>query len=207
MEQPTCTVSGCGKTAVRGRRGLCSMHYKRLWKTGDVGPAGRLIAHPSMSLRERFDRVGYDATAEGCWRWRGPIDPSTGYGSLAIGGKQFENAHRASYRLHLGPPDARHVCHTCDNGWCVNPDHLFLGTHLDNMADMVAKGRSNINERNPMARLTDAQVNEIRAERARGVPGAVLAERYGVTRNYVYELSRGRFRDTSRQYPRKPESQ
>ena len=69
----------------------------------------------------------------GCWLWLGFISPD-GYGTRL--------AHRRAWELARGPiPDGMLVCHRCDVRHCVNPDHLFLGTHLDNMRDMIRKGR------------------------------------------------------------------
>ena len=81
---------------------------------------------------------------ESCWIWTRP--PRTdGYGQvLAFDGlkRKVMTAHRVSYLMHHGPlVDGLCVLHSCDTPLCVNPDHLSLGTHLDNMADMVAKGR------------------------------------------------------------------
>lgn len=82
----------------------------------------------------------------GCWLWTGPMKES-GYGRIWNGSKNIL-AHRFSYALHVGPipaGDGYHgacVLHRCDVPACVNPAHLRLGTHADNMADMKAKGRA-----------------------------------------------------------------
>ena len=75
-----------------------------------------------------------------CWNWKGHKDRK-GYGQTKLSGKRF-GAHRLSYLFHLQDPGKNHVLHKCDNPKCVNPDHLFLGTHQDNMSDMSIKGRS-----------------------------------------------------------------
>ncbi len=88
----------------------------------------------------RVDRTDDDT----CWLWTGPSLPS-GYGLIfwRNGGVRFQGySHRVSWEIARGPiPDGLFVCHACDNTKCVNPKHLFLGTHQDNMHDMVAKGR------------------------------------------------------------------
>ncbi len=84
----------------------------------------------------------------GCWVWIGALD-TLGYGHLTIK-RKLRLAHRVSWELANGSiPDGLHVLHHCDNPPCVNPSHLFLGTHLDNMRDMIAKGRSNFNHSKP----------------------------------------------------------
>ena len=100
---------------------------------------------------------------------------------------KYVGAHRWAWTLMHGPiPDGLFVCHHYDNRKCCNPSHLFLGTHDDNMADMVAKGRARASgytsrgEANACARLTERQVVEIRRRYGRGI-GSQRAAEYGVT--------------------------
>jgi hypothetical protein len=86
----------------------------------------------------------------GCWKWTGAIDKGLGYGVIGLGGRAdgIEYAHRLAWFLANGPiEEGKEVCHTCDNRWCVNPDHLFLGTRSDNMKDAHRKNRTRIPSR------------------------------------------------------------
>lgn len=111
---------------------------------------------------EQFE-AGYEIDpSTGCWEWQ--KCKTLGYGRLAVAGTgKKSRAHRQSHALHTGPiPDGMLVCHACDNPSCVNPDHLFLGTQSDNMADMTAKGRQSRGEASGSAKLTKSDVLEIR---------------------------------------------
>lgn len=95
-----------------------------------------------------------------CWTWNAGRHKS-GYGGFSIHGvNRF--AHRVSYAIAHGSLDpALYVCHTCDNKPCVNPKHLFVGTHQDNVDDMVRKGRVSHGEAHHTARLTPPEVEVI----------------------------------------------
>lgn len=125
-----------------------------------------------------------------CWEWSGVRD-RRGYGKF-WDGLTHAKAHRASYRLYVGPiENGMHVLHRCDNPACVNPNHLFLGTHADNMEDKTRKGRSigaHAGENHHFARLTPDAVLAIRAEMR---PYRLIAADYGISMSYVGDIRRG----------------
>lgn len=96
------------------------------------------LAYNIMIIQERIEkRLVIDTS--GCWIWMGGT--SHGYGHIKINGKT-KKVHRVMWELTNGPiPEGIFVLHTCDIPECANPDHLFLGTHTDNMRDMIKKGR------------------------------------------------------------------
>lgn len=119
----------------------------------------------------------------GCWLWTAGKD-ACGYGNFKIEGVTVR-AHRFAYRLEYGNiPVGMQVLHRCDTPACVRPSHLFLGTHTDNHADKISKGRQRgaVGERNSHAKLTLEQVQEIRKKyRGQNVSTATIAKIYGVS--------------------------
>lgn len=149
-----------------------------------------------VGFRQRFEALVARIPFHPCWEWTGrPM--SNGYGRIDRGGARARgatvSAHRAAWELYRGPiPTGFSVLHRCDNPLCVNPDHLFIGTALDNMRDKVAKGRSSFGERNGIARLTNVQVREIRSRRDAGERACDLAQEFGVERSAVWRIMTGR---------------
>lgn len=141
---------------------------------------------------ERMEACIERVTESGCWLWLGST--IRGYGVLSIGSrgngtKRLVYAHRLSWELNRGPiRDGLHVLHRCDVPACCNPDHLFLGTHDDNMADMLRKGRAPHGVSHGRSRLTEDQVREIRAAHGRGVRPIDLARKHGVSDSAIHKI-------------------
>jgi len=134
---------------------------------------------------ERFnEKVDRSAGPDACWHWTGHRLPF-GHGTFSPGrrsGNRHGYAHRFAWEQANGPiPEGLHVLHKCDNPPCVNPAHLFVGTHQDNMRDMVAKKREGRGETLPQAKLTEQSVREMRQRHADGETCVDLAKEYGVT--------------------------
>ena len=132
-----------------------------------------------------------DRQEGGCWVWTA-AKASTGYGCFHD--KRPYRTHRYSWLIHNGPiPAGLLVLHKCDNRLCINPDHLFLGTHAENSQDMVNKGRSkgpnNAGEKHGESKLTDAAVREIRES---PLKGRELAAKFGVSESAVSMVRRGK---------------
>lgn len=130
---------------------------------------GIILRRKGRALAERlWSRVDTSAGANGCWNWTGATVRGW-YGQIRldpigneVSGKK-STTHRVVWELTFGPiPSGMHVCHRCDNPRCVNPAHLWLGTHAENLSDMKAKGRAARGERSGTARLNAKQVQIIR---------------------------------------------
>ena len=137
---------------------------------------------------EKVDILGKNE----CWEWLGSINED-GYGSFKYTGGCL--AHRCAWVLSNGDiPQKMEVCHRCDNPSCCNPNHLFLGTHTDNMKDMISKGRcfDKRGERNSNAKLTKSDVVEIYRRHNGGEPQREIARDFGVTQSAVSYILKGK---------------
>ncbi|WP_226623135.1 HNH endonuclease [Brucella anthropi] len=131
-----------------------------------------------------------------CWPWTGYVS-AKGYGRLRVGGRTT-HAHRLAFSLThkrtLGVKEV--VCHHCDNPPCCNPAHLFVGSVADNNRDKAQKGRARTARRpgaaNPNARLSQADVIDIRSRIARGETNMAISRDYPVSHSMISRIKTGK---------------
>jgi len=177
----SCSIPGCNRT----HYGLsfCRLHWERNHVNGDPlsvrsmrgATVAERLAHYSQPVGDCIEFTGYRDT--------------DGYGHMSVD-KNDVQAHRVSYTINVGPiPDGLIVRHKCDNPPCVDPSHLELGTHGDNAQDRMR--RTYTSACNPSAKLTDAEVSEIRAGLGRGETSRSLAEKFGVGGSSISRIKLG----------------
>lgn len=136
---------------------------------------------------------------EDCWLWTGALKSGRKtkmrYGLFQMGGRGSPIvAHRASWLLHRGPiPVGMKVLHKCDVPSCVNPDHLFLGTQLDNIRDCLSKNRRRklIGSEKPQSRLREGQVKAIRLMLKGDMTCRAIAQHFNVGRSCIAKVKAG----------------
>lgn len=161
---------------------------------GVSAPSTEITITPSL-LKRFWGKV---KKTESCWEWTAALDVN-GYGAFGIGKKVWKT-HRVSFILANGPiPHLLDICHKCDNPKCVRPDHLFAGTHSENMQDMFKKNRQGARENRKRgvefwsAKLDPEKVREIRSIRKhQGIGCRKLAKMFGVTKTAITELLKWR---------------
>lgn len=134
----------------------------------------------------------YSKSENGCWNWNGVKDED-GYGRIyqSLNGKHiYHMAHRASYFIHFGIPESGIlICHRCDNPSCVNPEHLFCGTPMDNMNDRDSKGRQMKGVRHWCCKLDEEKVIAIRELYSSGIhTHESLSNMFGVYKTAIGKI-------------------
>jgi HNH endonuclease len=162
--------------------------------------------HPLMNKpsREEFEKRFWERTtrrpplpgqAIGCLCWTGTIRKRDGYGQVGWGRNNLLKPHRVAFEFTRGVvlTSNEHVLHSCDNPPCVEPSHLRIGTHRDNMADMAKRGRHHKlrGDSAPWSKLNSEAVRIIRAKEGE-ISTAALGELFGVTVQHIRTIQRGK---------------
>ena len=190
MGSSLCSVGGCCRPS--GTRGWCSKHYQRWLAKGDVLAPMQPQAtrgEPARYLRD----VAIPFSGDECLLW--PFGATNGRGRIQVGDRSHLAYRLVCAAVHGEPPAPGHECaHSCGNGHlgCVNPHHLRWATRSENAYDMVLHGTSCRGERNGRAKLTAADVHEIRAKISAGQTLAAIAADHGVSRKAIRLISAGK---------------
>jgi hypothetical protein len=168
-------------------------------KCGGTIVAHMILGYSKEHILERLNRYIKKSNTNDCHYWVGSLTRKGGYGNIKIREKgnrdniKIFKAHRLIYEFLVGPIGDKHVLHKCDNPQCVNPKHLFLGTHQDNMRDMVQKRRTAYGVKSKSAKLTPHDVIEIRKLYARGGHTTrSLGAKYGVDGKHIHNIITGK---------------
>jgi hypothetical protein len=138
------------------------------------------------SVAERMTARTIKDSITGCWNFQGCLVGNYGYGQIDLGGGMRAYAHRVAWALVHGPiPDDKLVLHSCDNGRCVNVEHLRLGTQAENVHESLQKGRYNAYGHQ---KLDARKVLAIRTAAANGEAQGTIAARFGIARNTVSQV-------------------
>jgi hypothetical protein len=172
-----CAGPSCWRAGAHA--GLCAAHAKQR----GIGAPLTALPHPFWSNVNKHGPT-LPSMDSPCWVWTGGAAPF-GYGRIKFQGER--DAHRVSWALHNGAAGKAFVLHRCDNAACVRPDHLFLGSHADNMGDKAKKGRV------PTAKLTRDDVLAIRALVRSGNHPSLrsIARQHGVDHSQIVRLLKG----------------
>jgi len=190
-----CSWPECERQAAS--RGYCHRHYQSARKQGRLPETWERAKSSLWKTNEQRLLEKIAKQPNGCWLWTARLSPQ-GYGQSGYylnGRYRGVRAHRLAYEVWAGEiPPGMFVRHKCDNKGCINPEHLELGTHADNMADLAARGRRKgmlAGENNGRAKLTQHQADQIRKLYASGrFSQEELGEMYGVSQYAVSAIVR-----------------
>jgi hypothetical protein len=169
----------CGKQFLRGLKSLKWWYTARYCSPQCSGIASR------QDRNTTFD-ASYAVAESGCWEWQ-RTRSETNYGRFWDGARVVA-AHRYSYARFVAEPGDLHVRHRCDNPPCVNPAHLELGSHRDNMLDAVERRRNTHGSRHPMSKITEDDVRFIRSS---NLSGRQLAKQLGLAPSTISQIRSG----------------
>jgi hypothetical protein len=188
-KKQSCSIENCENKHYG--KGFCQKHYNNNKRHGDPLVGKSQTQSQNKAGTKEYISENSEIDINGCWIWKRFKD-NKGYGMSGLKGKSIR-AHRLSYLAFVGEiPNNLHVLHNCDNPTCVNPKHLFLGTHQDNMNDKVNKNRQ-------ASKVNKEEVDEIRtlysaelAERAKGsgiqLTQKELGERFRVGQTTIKDI-------------------
>lgn len=159
-----------------------------MMKMNDVELRDKNIGRPKHTEADVIARFLSLVNKGDCWRWMGSIK-SNGYGQIYDHNGKTVSTHRFAWRLWCGNiPTGICVLHKCDNRLCVRPDHLFLGTHQDNIDDAVKKKRVRFGQIHHKSKMTDLEIQQCRTEWKSSKDTLRIAHKYSVNKSTIQRI-------------------
>lgn len=176
------TSLSCAKSKGECVNTITENDLKKFWPK--VNKRGPECVHPTLG------NIGK------CWDWIAGFS-NTGYGSFRIF-DATNNSHKVSWMIHFGEvPEGLEVCHKCDRRKCVNPQHLFIGTRLQNVLDMSRKNRNDKDDEHWNCKIQKSELPVIFEMKIQGATQHEMARKFGVTQGHISDILAGRRRVTS----------
>ena len=185
-----CIIHGCQGRPVG--RGYCRKHYTRVRRYGS--PYACHKPGEINQIRQEPRKIDFFIDENGCFICSSHSLDKDGYPKIQVSHKPYRMS-RFIYEQCFGEIPKGHVVrHTCDNPSCINPEHLLTGTHADNARDKVERGRvaRRPGESNPMAKLTERDVQEIKKLLDTGLTTTRVAQMFNVSRKTVANIKNGK---------------
>ena len=194
-------IDGYGSSVLSKKYGVSRHTISRYIRIAELTRKRKYKNNPKLYKKYIYEFWNRVIKTNNCWMWNGSRLNSKNKNNLVYGIFQiYKNgiqksymAHRISWFLKNGDiPDNLMVCHKCDNPLCVNPDHLFLGTNIDNMKDMVSKRRSASGDKNGRRKLNEEKIKEIIKRYRTGEYSTSLGREYGVSSGTICSVAEGK---------------
>lgn len=184
MVKKTCVIPDCN--AVQVGRDYCRKHYTRVWRYGDP----YIVHKPQPKKVPVPKKIDFYVNEFGCFICTSHTRDKDGYPKIQVNKKPYMMSIFIYEQCFGEIPEGYVVRHTCDNPLCINPEHLIIGTNADNVRDKVERGRtvSFPGELNPMAKLTEKQVLEIRKLLKEGWTMTEIAKKFNVSRKAISKI-------------------
>lgn len=174
-----CIMDDCNKKAIGF--GYCSKHYTRLRRYGDPSYKN------SRGRGSKARKIDFEVR-NGCFEITSHKLDSNGYAETMIRGRTTK-IHRHVYEQCFGKiPAGLVIRHKCDNRACINPEHLEVGTHRENIGDMISRNRQAKGSRKPFSKLTEADVIEIKSLLSKGMTNRSIAGIYSIDESVISEI-------------------
>lgn len=184
-----CLVKDC-QSATKVRSGLCAKHYMRKRRHGTTECTRELKLGDRLGIQKLLISKVIVDTETGCWNWICGLEKK-GYAIMQFDKRQFRVSRLSAYAFNgFDTKSNKFICHSCDNKKCINPKHLFAGTHQDNMNDAKSKNRFSNGENHHQSKINAVDAKNIRKMYGLGFSSPILGKIYDLDHSTVLDIVR-----------------